>query len=50
MSEENKALYRMFVDEIINMKCKDKLNAIDAPDFVNHDPMPGVPVGPDGTK
>ena len=50
MSEENKALYRMFVDEIINMKYKNKLNDIDAPDFVNHDPMPGAPVGPDGTK
>ena len=50
MSEGNKALYRKFVDEVVN---KRNIAAIDhflAPDFVDHNPIPGTPLGAEGLK
>ena len=50
MSEENKALYRRFVDEIVNSK---NLNAIDdlmTVDMIEHSPIPGQAPGREGMK
>ena len=50
MSEENKALYRKFIDEVINKKNLDAVNDLIAPGFIDHNPMPGTPPGPDGMR
>ena len=50
MSEENKALFRRFVDEILNGKNTDVIEELMAPDMVDHDLMPGVAPGLEGMK
>lgn len=49
-TEDNKAIARRFVDEVLS---KHDIGAIDqlfAADFVNHTPLPGVPPTRDGVK
>lgn len=43
MSEENKALFRRFVDEVITAGDVDKVDQLMAPDFAEHEQMPGMP-------
>lgn len=50
MSEENKALYKKFIDEVINKKNLDVVNDLIGPGFVDHNPMPGTPPGSEGMK
>ena len=50
MSEQNKALFRRFVDEIVNGKNTDVIDDLMAPDMVDHNLMPGVAPGLEGMK
>lgn len=51
MSEENKAVVRRFVEEVMNAGNLDAADELVAPDHVNHDPTaPEVPPGPEGVK
>lgn len=50
MSEENKAYYRRFIDEIINKKNVALIDELVAPDYVEHDVIPGLPANRDGLK
>jgi len=50
MSEENKALFRRFVNELINNKNLELLGELMATGYVEHDPAPGVSPGLDGMK
>ena len=50
MSEENKALYRRFVDEVINHKNTDALSDLMAVDMVDHNLMPGQAPGLEGMQ
>lgn len=51
MSEENKAVVRRFVEEVINEGNLDLADELISTDHVNHDPTaPEVPAGPEGIK
>ncbi len=51
MSEQNKTLYRKFVDEVINKKNLAMIDEMMAPDYIEHDEMPpGMPAGVEGLK
>ena len=41
MSEENKALYRRFINEIINNKKVDVIDELMDPNMIEHNPIPG---------
>ena len=49
-SEENVALFRRFVDELINNRNVAVIDTMVAEDFVEHDGLPGFPAGRDGLK
>ncbi len=50
MSEQNKALYRRFIDEVIGRKNLGAIDELLAPDFVDHNPMPGLLPNREGMK
>lgn len=50
MSAENKALARRVFEEMWNKSNLDAVDAIYAPDVVNHELPPGMPEGIEGTK
>ena len=50
MSEENKALYRRFIDEIIKNKRVEVIDELMDPNMVEHNPVPGQAPGLDGMK
>ena len=50
MSEQNKALYRRFIDEIINGKNTSVIPDLMAVDMVEHNPMPGQAPGLEGMQ
>ena len=51
MSEANKALYRRFVDEVINKKNLAVMDELMNPDYIEHDEMPpGMASGVEGMK
>jgi len=50
MSEENKALYRRFIDEIINGKNTSVIGDLMAVDMVDHNLMPGQAPGLEGMQ
>lgn len=51
MSEQNKALYRRFVDEVVNKKNLAVIDELMAPDYLEHEEMPpGLPSGVEGQK
>lgn len=50
MSEENKALFRRFIDEALVAGDTDKLDEFIAPEFVEHEEMPGSPGGREAPK
>ena len=50
MSEQNKALYRRFVDEIINGKNTSGIGDLMAVDMVDHNLMPGQAPGLEGME
>jgi len=50
MSEENKALIRRFVSEVINKANIDAIDEFVSPDFIELDPLPGQEHGRDGLK
>ena len=46
MSEQNKALYRRFIDEVIGNRNLPVLDELVASNFVDHNPLPGLrPLG-----
>ena len=49
-SEENVALFRRFVDELINKRNVGVIDTMVAEDFVEHDGLPGFPAGREGLK
>jgi len=50
MLEENKALIRRFVSEVINKANIDVIDEFVSPDFIELDPLPGQEHGRDGLK
>ena len=51
MTEENKALYRRFVEEVFNGKDLSVIDELVAEDFTEHSqPPPGIPQGTEGLK
>ena len=48
--EDNKAIVRSFVDEVLNKRDSSAIDRLFATDFVNHTPQPGVPPTRDGIK
>ena len=50
MSEENKANFRRFMDEVINNKNLDAIDELMTADYIDHDPPPGVEPGAAGMK
>jgi steroid delta-isomerase-like uncharacterized protein len=50
MSEQNKALAQRFYDEIFNKKNLNVIDELCAPDFVDHNAMPGQAPGAKGLK
>jgi predicted ester cyclase len=50
MSEQNKALALRFYDEIFNAKNLNVIDELCAPDFVDHNAMPGQAPGAKGLK
>jgi predicted ester cyclase len=49
-TEENVALFRQFVDELINNRNVGVIDTMVAEDFVEHGGLPGFPEGRDGLK
>lgn len=50
-TEQNKALYRQFVEEVFNRGNTSAIDELVAPDFVEHEELPpGVPTGREGVK
>jgi steroid delta-isomerase-like uncharacterized protein len=50
-TEQNKALYRQFVEEVFNRGNTSAIDELVAPDFVEHEELPpGVPSGREGVK
>ena len=50
MSEENKALYRRFIDEIIKNKKVEVIDELMDANMIEHNPVPGQPPGLDGME
>ena len=50
LTEDNKALIRLFYEEVFNKKNLAAINEFLAADHVDHTLPPGLPVGPEGTK
>ncbi len=50
MSEANKALFRRFVDEVVNQKNMATLDELMDANFVEHNPAPGQEPGTEGMK
>ena len=51
MSEQNKALYRRFVDEVVNKRNLAVIDELMTPDYIEHDEMPpGIASGTEGLK
>ena len=50
MSEQNKALYRKFVAEVIDKKNLAVLDELVASNFVDHNPIPDTPATKEGMK
>ncbi len=48
--EENKAIYRRFVEEVVNKGNFDVVDQLYSPDYVDHAAPPGAPGGPAGVK
>ena len=48
--EQNKALYRHFLEEVFNNGKIDKVNQFLSQSYVLHDPPPGTPPGPEAVK
>lgn len=48
--EENKAIVRSFIDEVLNRQDIGAIDRLFAADFVNYTPQPGVPPTRDGLK
>ncbi|HLJ35411.1 MAG TPA: ester cyclase [Ktedonobacteraceae bacterium] len=48
--EENEALAFCFFQEVSNEGNLDLLDEILSPDFIDHNPLPGAPPGPEGAK
>jgi steroid delta-isomerase-like uncharacterized protein len=48
MNEQNKTIYRRFIDEVFNHGRVEKLGEFLAPDYVFRDAPPGAPTGPEG--
>jgi steroid delta-isomerase-like uncharacterized protein len=48
--EDNKAIVRSFIDEVMNKQDISAIERLFAADFVNHTPQPGVPPTRDGIK
>jgi len=49
-TEANKAVYRRFVEEVINQGNYDLVDELYSPDYVDHSAPPGVPPGLEGVK
>ena len=45
-SEQNKSVYRRFIQEVFNEGRSDALDALVSPSYVLHDAPPGAPSGP----
>ena len=50
MSEENKALVRRFIDDVMKNKNVNAIDGLLAPDYIEHNPIPGQPPGLDAMK
>jgi predicted ester cyclase len=48
--EENKAVYRRFVEEVINQGNLDPIEEIFSPDYLDHSAPPGAPPGLDAVR
>ena len=48
--EENKAVVRRFVDEVVNQRKLSVVDEIVSSDFFDHDAPPGTPTGPEGIR
>ncbi len=48
--EENKAVSRRYMEEIINTKNPTAIDEICSPGYIDHDPFPGIPPNLDGLK
>ena len=49
-TEANKATIRRLVDELINNKNYDVIDELFAPDFVEHEEIPGIDLGREGLR
>lgn len=49
-AQDNKALARRFLEEVMNKGNVSVLDQLGAPNFVDHDAPPGVPPGAEGIK
>lgn len=49
-TEKNKAIYRRFVNEVLNAGNLAAIEELCAPDYINHDAPPGLPAGLAGVK
>ncbi|MSQ22543.1 MAG: ester cyclase [Dehalococcoidia bacterium] len=50
MSEQNKAVLRRFIEEVFNKGNTAAVDQLVAPDFVNHNPLPGATPDREGFK
>jgi predicted ester cyclase len=50
MSEENQALFRRFIDDVMKNKNVNAIDGLLAPDYIEHNPIPGQPPGLDAMK
>ncbi len=48
--DENKALYRRWIDEVGNTRAWDRIDEFIASDFIDHAAAPGTPAGPVGVR
>ncbi len=49
-TEANKTTFRRLVDELINNKNYDVIDELFAPDFVEHEEIPGIELGREGLR
>lgn len=50
VTEQNKAIYRRFIQEVFNEGRVDLLHEVLSNSYVFHDAPPGTPSGPEGVK
>ena len=50
MSDANKALFRRFIEEVLNSKNPDKLDILISENMVDHNPPPGAAPGIEGMR